>query len=152
ARYQLLPVLSDSMAPGMPAGALAVSVPVPVTTVRVGDVLTLRSPIGDHAVVTHRVIEVVEAGDHPVVRTRGDANEADDPWLARLDGERAWRVWAVVPKAGTAVTALRSVAPRLAFTVVAPVALVLLALVWIWAPAGGPERPEGELPGAQVAT
>jgi signal peptidase I len=149
-RYQVLPVLSDSMAPGMPAGALAVSVPVPAGEVHVGDVVTLRAPVGAHEVVTHRVIEVVEGGAHPVVRTRGDANEAADPWLARLDDDRAWRVSAVVPKAGLAVLALRQAAPRLAFTVIAPILLAVLWLVWIWAPAGGPERPEVELPGAQA--
>lgn len=150
-RYQLLPVLSDSMAPGMPTGSLAVSVPVATADVRAGDVLTLRSPIGDHAIVTHRVVEVVERGAHPVVRTKGDANDAIDPWLARLDGDRAWRVSAVVPMAGSAVVALRGFAPRMAFTVVAPLVLAVLWLAWIWAPAAGPERPERELPGARVA-
>lgn len=150
-RYQVLTVLSDSMAPSMPRGALAVSVPVDPADVRVGDVLTMRSPIGAHVVVTHRVVEVVEGGPHPVVRTRGDANDADDPWLARLDGDRAWRVVTSVPHGGFVVGALRQAAPRMALTVLAPLALAALWLVRIWTPGGGPEHPNVELPDAPAA-
>jgi signal peptidase len=147
-RYQVLTVLSDSMAPTMPRGALVLSVPVEPADIAAGDVITMRSPIGAHAVVTHRVVELVEPGAHPVVKTRGDAN---DPWLARLDGDRAWRVAGSVPRAGFAVLALRQAAPRLALTVLAPLALAALWLLRIWAPAGGPEHPTAELPDAPVA-
>lgn len=150
-RYQVLTVLSDSMAPAMPRGALALSVPVHPADIEAGDVITMRSPIGANAVVTHRVMEVVEPGPHPVVRTRGDANDADDPWLARLDGDRAWRVVGSVPRGGFVIAALRQAAPRLALTVLAPLALAALWLVRIWAPAGGPEHPDGKLSDAPVA-
>jgi signal peptidase len=149
-RYQVLTVLSDSMAPSMRQGALVVSMPFTPGDVRVGDVVTMRSPVDPDAVVTHRVIEIVEPGGEPVVRTKGDANESPDPWLARLEGDRAWRATAVVPVAGHAVLALRRVAPRLALTVLAPLLLAVIWLAWIWAPAGGPERHTTEFPGAQA--
>lgn len=149
-RYQVLTVLSDSMAPSMREGSLVVSVPFRPGDVHAGDVITLRSPVDPDVVVTHRVVEVVEPGVAPVVRTKGDANESADPWLARLEGDRAWRAVAVVPGAGHAVLALRRVAPRLALTVVAPLLLAVIWLAWIWSPAPGRERLPAEVPGAQA--
>ena len=76
--------------------------------VRVGQVISYHIPVGDHHVQSHRVIEVVRGGDHPLVRTKGDANAAPDPWTARLNGGTAWQVRAVVPKAGWAIVWLRT--------------------------------------------
>src|SRR3712207_7184617 len=56
-----------------------------------------RSPIDDHRVVTHRVIEVQRTADGTVaVRTQGDANDAPDPWTAVLTGDTAYEMQAVV--------------------------------------------------------
>ena len=75
---------------------------------RVGQVISYHIPVGDHHVQSHRVIEVVRGGGQPLVRTKGDANTAPDPWTARLNGSTAWQVRAVVPKAGWAIVWLRS--------------------------------------------
>ena len=105
--YRLATVLSGSMAPGMPVGSVAVLVPVDPADVGVGDVITYQSPI-DRRVVTHRVVEVVEPGPNPVLRTKGDANASADPWAARLAGGPAWRRVAVIPYAGMLIRTLRS--------------------------------------------
>ncbi|MEW6473982.1 MAG: signal peptidase I [Actinomycetota bacterium] len=75
-RYRTLTVLSGSMRPTMPEGSVAIVIPVPPAEIRPGDVITYNIPVGDRRVVTHRVVEIVEGGDHPVVRTQGDANAA----------------------------------------------------------------------------
>ena len=106
--YRLATVLSGSMAPGMPVGSVVVLVPEDPAGVRVGDVITFQAPMPGHPVVTHRVVEILEGGHHPVLRTKGDANPAPDPWAARLTGDRAWRRVTVVPYAGTAIRILRS--------------------------------------------
>ena len=36
--------------------------------------------IDNHYVVSHRVVKVFEGGDRPVFQTKGDANDAPDPW------------------------------------------------------------------------
>ena len=132
--YRLATVLSGSMAPAMPVGSVAVLVPESPAAVRVGDVLTFQAPTPGHPVVTHRVVEIVEAGRHPVIRTKGDANSSPDPWTARLEGDRAWRRVAVVPYAGTAIRFLRSPAVHHLSVQVAPVLLLLCMLAAIWFP------------------
>lgn len=132
--YRVMTVLTASMRPTMPEGSLIVQTPVPLSRVRVGDVITYRIPVDDRRIVTHRVVEVVSGGDHPVVRTKGDANNAPDTWLARLEGQPTWKVRFAVPKVGYVVQALRHpLAQRLTLLAVPAV----LALVWlrdIWAP------------------
>ena len=72
-------VLTGSMQPTLPVGTVVVVRPVPVERIAVGEVVTFlaRDP-GTSAtrIVTHRVI-AVDPG--PVLRTRGDANDAPDP-------------------------------------------------------------------------
>src|SRR2546423_3726779 len=132
--YRIATVLSGSMAPGMPVGSLAVLVPVEPAAVHVGDVITFQAPLPDHRIVTHRVVAITEVGPHPVIRTKGDANAADDPWAARLAGRTAWRRAAVIPGVGSLIRALRS-APVHHLTVhVVPVLLLAVTLLAIWRP------------------
>ncbi len=76
--------------------------PMPASELETGDVLMYRVPVEDRRVVAHRVVEIVEAGDQPVVRTKGDPNNGPDSWVARLETEPLWRVQAAVPYAGYA--------------------------------------------------
>ncbi len=133
-RYRTLTVLSASMRPTFAPGSVVLVVPVPIADVAVGDVITYAIPVDDHHIVTHRVVEVVEPG---VVRTRGDANGAPDPWLARLRGSTAWKVRAVVPEVGHAIEAFRLPAVRLASVLVPTALATALALRGVW------RRPRG---------
>lgn len=107
-RYRTLTVLSGSMRPTIPEGSVIIVTPLSPADIRPGDVIAYNIPVEDHRVVTHRVIEIAEGGDHPVVRTQGDANPAPDPWLARLENEPAWQVRAAVPGLGHILQALRA--------------------------------------------
>lgn len=127
-RYGTLTVLTASMRPTFPPGSVVVVVPTPVTQVKVGDVITYAVPAEDHHVVTHRVIEVVEPG---VVRTRGDANGADDPWVARLRGKTAWKVRAGLPGVGYVIQAMRGPSSRLV-CIMATLMAALVGLRAIW--------------------
>lgn len=70
--YRLMVVLSGSMAPTLLAGD-AVLTRAGVTSLQEGDIVTFRR---QGELVTHRVVEV-QAGQ---LVTRGDANNAPDPW------------------------------------------------------------------------
>lgn len=132
--YRTMTVLSASMRPTIPEGSVIVQTPIALSQVRVGDVITYSIPVEDHRVVTHRVVEMIEGGASPVVRTKGDANRSADPWVARLAGEEVWRVRASVPKLGYALLALRQPAAKRVSLMLVP---LLLAMVWlrdIWAP------------------
>jgi signal peptidase len=130
--YRPVTVLSGSMRPTFSPGDMVVVTPEPVRDVRVGQVISYRIPVGDHHVQSHRVVKVVRGGAHPVVRTKGDANNAVDPWTAKLDGTTAWRVRAVLPKVGYAVFWFRSPLVHSLTVLLAPLLLALLVIVEIW--------------------
>jgi signal peptidase len=130
--YRPVTVLSGSMKPAFSPGDMVVVTPERLQDVRVGQIISYRIPVGDHHVQTHRVIKVVRGGAHPLVRTKGDANEAADPWLARLHGTTAWRVRAVAPKLGWAVYWLRSPRVHDLTVLVAPLLLGALGVAQIW--------------------
>jgi len=129
ADYRTLVMLTGSMSPEYPAGSLLVVTPQPAADLAPGDVLTYHIPIDDHRVVTHRVVEVDRQGDAVLVRTKGDANTAQDPWVARITDDTAWTVRGAVPGAGQAIRWARSPKLRPIVTLVIPG----LALVWLLA-------------------
>jgi signal peptidase I len=146
-RWRVLPVLSPSMRPTFEAGAAVVAVRAPSSSVRTGDVLVFEAPVEDRRVVAHRVVRVVEAGAHPVVRTRGDANDAADPWMARLQDAAVWKVRADVPKVGYALVYLRRPRVRYALLLVVIGVALLASLREVW----GGRRPAGRAAAAAGA-
>ena len=151
-RYQTATVLSGSMRPTITEGSVVLVTPMPATEVREGHVIMYRIPTEDRRVVAHRVVEVVEGGKQPVVRTQGDANPQPDAWTARLEGETLWQVRAAVPKLGFALQALRSPLVRTLSVGVVPVVLAVLWLADIWRSAGTGVKPEPGVPSAAVGS
>lgn len=138
--YRTLTVLTGSMAPALPAGSVAVVVPIPSRDVRPGQIISYQAPTVEGPVVTHRVVRVESPGEHPVVITKGDANESSDPWRARIDDPVVWEVRAVIPHLGQAIRALRLPGVRHLSLWAIP---LLLALIWmrdVWG------RVEGRVP------
>jgi signal peptidase I len=130
--YRPVTVLSGSMRPTFSPGDMVIATPEPISAVRVGQVISYKAPAGIHQVETHRIVRILQGGAHPVVQTRGDANNANDPWTAQLEGDTAWQQRAVVPKLGYLVNAFRSQAVQTAAVRVVPVLLALLVLWEIW--------------------
>jgi signal peptidase len=131
-RYRTLTVLSGSMQPGIPVGAVVAVAPERPSQLRVGQVVTYRIPVEDHRVVTHRVVRVVHGGDRPVFQTKGDANDAPDQWLAEINGNTVWRVRQVVPYLGLVLNWLRQPMVHLVAMVVSPAMLAVACIVGIW--------------------
>ena len=73
-------VISGSMEPNMPMGALAITMPVDPEKVKVGDIITFTPWWDPEITVSHRVVEVVNE-DGLAFHTKGDASEHVDPWL-----------------------------------------------------------------------
>jgi signal peptidase len=145
--YRTETVLSGSMRPMFGPGDLVVVTPEPTRDVRVGQVISLHIPVGDHHVQTHRVVAVLRGGANPIVRTKGDANNARDPWASKLQGTTAWRVRLVVPKAGLAIAWLRSPIVRTISIFAAPLFLALFGLWRIWrVPSDGESNEEQDAP------
>src|SRR3712207_4911809 len=107
--YRTMTMLTASMAPEIEPGDITVVTPLAVEDVTAGMVIAYHIPIDDHRVVTHRVLSVERGTDGSVtVQTKGDANEAMDPWKATLKGDTAWQVQGVVPEVGSVIQALRT--------------------------------------------
>ena len=134
--YRPVTVLSDSMAPTFSRGDLVIATQEPLDRLRVGQVVSFQIPVGDHRIESHRIVEVIAGGIAPVVRTKGDANSAPDPWNAQLGGDSAWVVTYTVPKLGWLILRMRDPKIRLLALFLAPALLVSRLLVRIWLPGG----------------
>jgi signal peptidase I len=140
--YRVETVLSGSMEPTFAPGDLVVVTPEPASEVRVGQVISYSIPVDDHHVETHRIAKILQRGEHPVIRTKGDANNGLDPWTARLSDRTAWRVHAVVPHLGRLIVWMRNPLFHVLTVFLAPLLLALVWLARIWRnPSGG--EPEG---------
>jgi signal peptidase len=131
-RYSTLTVLSGSMRPGIPVGAVVLDTPQAPTALRVGQIITYAIPVDDHHVISHRVVKIVSGGTRPVFVTKGDANNAADPWQAQANGETMWRVRAVIPGLGTAIHWLRRPIVHQIGVLVFPTMLAVSCLISIW--------------------
>ncbi|MUV38595.1 Signal peptidase I [Lentibacillus sp. JNUCC-1] len=75
--YQLKTVLSGSMEPGIQTGSIiAVKPGGDMTRFKANDVITFQEE--DGKLITHRITEVQNSGDHVMYRTKGDNNNAED--------------------------------------------------------------------------
>jgi signal peptidase I len=133
--YRTMTMLTASMAPEIDPGDITVVTPIAVSEVTEGMVITYHIPVDDHRVITHRVVSVEQGPAGTVtVQTKGDANEAIDPWTATLQGDTAYEVRAVIPEAGHLIQLFRTpaIAPVLLYG--APTLLVGWLLLSIWRP------------------
>lgn len=139
---RLVPVLSNSMAPGMPVGSLAVTLPVPQPEVSAGDVIVFTDPDVPERRVIHRVTSVYSEEEAATLRgwapgllaltTKGDNNPQADPWIVTIADERIWREEAVVPLLGWPSIALAQPQARFALFAVGGALVVGSVLVVIW--------------------
>jgi len=140
--YRTMTMLTGSMAPEINPGDVTVVTPLAVSDVTEGMVITYHMPVGDHSLVTHRVISVEEGPGGTVnVQTKGDANDAADPWTATLQGDTAYRVRAVVPELGHLIEALRTPVVAQVLLYGAPALLAGWVLLSIWRPTRNEEDP-----------
>ncbi|MCW2696624.1 MAG: uncharacterized protein JWR62_1709 [Modestobacter sp.] len=133
--YRTMTMLTGSMAPEINPGDVIVVTPLPISEVRAGMVISYHIPVDDHRLVSHRVLSAQTSPDGAVtVQTKGDANDAPDPWQATLHGDTAWQVTAVIPHLGTLIQTLRTPIVSQALVYGAPTLLAGWLLLSIWRP------------------
>ncbi|ASN19092.1 signal peptidase I [Arthrobacter sp. YN] len=131
--YQTSTMLTGSMAPMINPGDVVVTVPTPITDVKVGDIITYHIPVEDQRVETHRITEITATADGGVaVQTKGDANNGIDPWIATLQGTTVDKHVATIPGVGNAIRALREPIVMNILMYGAPTILVIGMLASIW--------------------
>lgn len=98
--FQLFAVLSGSMEPEYPVGALIYVRETDPAELKAGDVITYH--LAGDTISTHRIVEVVPDENDPEsfsFRTKGDANEIEDAGLVH-SSELVGTPAAVIPKLG----------------------------------------------------
>jgi signal peptidase len=147
--YRTLTMLTGSMTGTIDVGDVAVVTPLPVDSVEPGMVISYHIPVDDHRLVTHRVVSVEhDAAGSVTVQTKGDANDAEDPWKATLGGDTAWQVRGVVPHVGTVIQWFRAPVVSQALVYGVPVLLAGWLLLSIWRPEADETPDETETAGA----
>ena len=121
---QTYAVLSGSMEPAYPTGALLYVRKVDPADIQPGQVITFL--LDEHTVATHRVVEVIpdpeEAGIYRY-RTKGDANEATDAGLVHCRSVLGTPV-ACVPYLGYVITWIQN--PPGTYIAISAAAVLLL--------------------------
>lgn len=138
AGWGLVVIATGSMAPAMPAGAIAVTVPVGASQLEVGDIVTVPRQ-GTPPTITHRVVAIHRVGVESEARDlvlRGDANSLDDPHSYRVT--EAERTIITVPYLGALVWQLRSPVALAGGTLI-----VSGLVIWAFWPGGHRQREAG---------
>jgi signal peptidase len=104
---RVLPVLTGSMSPTIPAHSMVFATSVSPRSVKVGDVVVFLPPaeFSNGLPVMHRVHSLDQS--RLTMRTKGDANPVADPWTVDLHNARLYLVRGTVPKLGQAISVLR---------------------------------------------
>lgn len=139
---RFVPVLSNSMAPRLPVGSIAVTVPVNRTDVGVGDVIVFANPLRPSIRVIHRVTRLFGpddaarfsnwSADSIFFETRGDNNPVADPWVATISAATVWRSTGSVAFVGFPAVWFAAPAMRLGLFLFGGVVIALLAVIAIW--------------------
>ena len=130
-------ITGGSMTGTIPKGAVIYSKITPVGQLKVGDVITFAPP-GHPTAVTHRIIAIEDGPNgQPAFRTKGDFNEASDPWnpVVLNEPEQARYVFQI-PLLGYLLAALSMRTVRIAL-IGLPAVIIALSLLWsLWRQAG----------------
>jgi signal peptidase len=107
---RFVPVLSDSMAPEMPVGSLALTLPVAKGDISVGDVIVFTNPNRPSVRVIHRITHIYGddeaqsfsnwSPDALFATTKGDNNPEADPWVVVTTDANVWRLSTSLPFMG----------------------------------------------------
>jgi signal peptidase I len=123
---------SGSMRPTLNPGDVVVLRPEHPAQLRVGQIVAFHPPGEKRLTVIHRVRSVRHTRHGIVFRTKGDANNAGDPWRAQILGNTVWRETAAVPWLGYLVVWGQRPAVRMAMLSLMLALVVSLALGSIW--------------------
>ena len=132
-------ITGESMTGVYDRGSVVFAEVVPVSELRVGDVITYEPPAaaGVDGLITHRIVAIAEdPRRRPVLRTKGDANESRDPWRFRLETSEQARVVADVPYVGYAFAALGIREVRMTLIGIPALVIALSLLAGLWRDAG----------------
>jgi signal peptidase len=124
---QLLAVMSGSMEPTIHVGGIVGVLPVPASSLQIGDVITFTHQNSPDVLVTHRIVDIEERGSQELLTTRGDANDSADA-VAVPAARAVGRVAFAAPWLGYAMVYLASPIAKVVILALAVGGLVLPSL------------------------
>jgi signal peptidase len=128
--YESYVIYSSSMEPTVKVGSLLLSRPANVEDVRVGDVITYRSP-GNHTTLTHRVVGIRQQDGEWIFKTKGDASLEPDPQEIILRGQVSKMAFDI-PYVGYLIDFAKSIQGVVLFLLVPAAGLVLIQARKMW--------------------
>lgn len=138
-------ITGRSMTGTIPRGAVVYSKVVPVEELKAGDVITFHPP-GYSMAVTHRIVGTeIGSNGRPAYRTKGDFNEAPDPWNPISFNEPQQARYAFhIPLYGYVLAALAVRKVRMA-VIGLPAVVIALSMLWsLWCEAGKDEAQQSD--------
>ena len=125
--HPVLVVGGGSMEPLLSLGSAIVIEPVPISSLAVGDIVTVK--VGpDQAIFTHRISRLVHRPDGLWIETKGDANASADASIIPATSVQG-RLLVAVPRLGYVVAALSQPSGLAAALGAAGVLLALIMLL-----------------------
>jgi signal peptidase I len=137
--YQRYVVDGHSMETAIPFASMAYEEKVNVADLAVGDVITFKPPpqYNVQNLVTHRIYSISTLDDgRRAFQTKGDNNDAPDPWTMTLDSSVQPRVAFHLPYVGYIYIALSHWWVRFALIVLPLLACAIWIIVILWREAG----------------
>jgi signal peptidase len=151
--YQRYAITGGSMTGTIDKGSLIYAELVPVSSLHKGDIVTFKPPqgFGKRGTITHRIVWIGRNNTgKPVFRTRGDANDAQDPWKLSFDKSHQPRYAAQIPYVGYMLEALGIRWVRILAVGLPALAIAITILLNLWREAGQADeqqpKPESEYP------
>jgi signal peptidase I len=123
---------TGSMRPTLNPGDIAILTPEPIGDLKAGQIVAFHPPGEEKLTVTHRVFTLHRTREGVVMQTKGDANNAVDPWRARIIGSTAWHEVLKMPKLGYLVVWSQQHIVHLILLLMILVLAVGIGLGWIW--------------------
>jgi signal peptidase I len=125
--WEVTPVLSGSMRPGLAVGGVAISQRVPVDSLAVRDVIIFNDPYKPSEQIVHRIVRITKNKSGQLqFNTQGDANTVRDPWTITIRGNTVYQVRWTVPLVGYVANAYQNY--RGFFLLGAGIVLILIAV------------------------
>jgi signal peptidase I len=125
--WEVTPILSGSMRPGLAVGGVVISQRVPVDSLHVRDVIIFADPYRPSEQIVHRIVRITKGpGGKLLFKTQGDANTVRDPWTISIPGGYVYRARWTVPLLGYVANAYQN--HRGFFLLGAGIVLILIAV------------------------
>ena len=123
---------TGSMRPTLNPGDVAVLESEPLGSLRKGQIVAFHAPGEPRLTVIHRVFSIRHRSNGVIIQTKGDANNAVDPWRARIASGTVWRENLKAPKVGYLAVWSQQRPVRFGALIVIVISVLSMLLGWIW--------------------